>query len=186
MRPLDKTDPSDDLLVERAGRGDKHAAAMLVSRHTNKIYAASFRMLGTKQAAEDATQETFLKLWRHAARWKPGAAKFETWLYRVAMNICLDQLRKNRRETVEEAPPEMVDKAPLPDQAYFASEKRFLIDAALDALPPRQRLAIILCHFEELTNIEAAKNHGDQRGCAGISISQRQTRLAGAFIAAKG
>ncbi|MEO1135189.1 MAG: RNA polymerase sigma factor [Pseudomonadota bacterium] len=148
---------SDEALVRRAGRGDKAAAALLVERHTRMIYAASYRMLGSKHAAEDAVQETFLRLWRHASRWKPRGAKFESWLYRVAMNICLDQLRKSKREAPENAAPERADSADRQDQTVFAQERRFAIDEALAALPERQRMALTLCHFQELSNIEAAK-----------------------------
>lgn len=128
-------------------------------------------MLGSRHAAEDATQETFLRLWRHAARWKPQGAKFETWLYKVAMNICLDQLRKKKREAPEEAMPEMIDGAARPDQAFFAGEQRFLIDQALDALPERQKMAITLCHFQELSNIEAAD-------IMGLSVDALESLLA--------
>lgn len=121
------------------------------------IYAASYRMLGSKAAAEDAVQETFLRLWRNAAKWKPQGAKFETWLYRVAMNYCLDQLRKTKREAPEDAAPERADNAERQDQAIFAAERRFAIDEALERLPERQKLAITLCHYQELSNIEAAE-----------------------------
>lgn len=117
-------------------------------------------MLGAKHAAEDAAQETFLRLWRHAPRWKPRGAKFETWLYRVAMNICLDHLRKTKREAPEEAAPESADPTDRPDDVFFADEKRFAVDAAVARLPARQRMAITLCHFQELSNIEAAKIMG--------------------------
>ena len=148
---------SDEVLVQRAGRGDKRAAQMLVERHTDKIYAVCFKMLGSQHAAEDATQETFLRLWRNARKWKPAGAKFSTWLYRVAMNYCVDQLRKRKRDAPEEAAPEQIDHAPRPDDTYLAGEKRFIIDEALSALPRRQRMALTLCHFQELTNIEAAQ-----------------------------
>lgn len=121
------------------------------------IYAACYRMFGSAHAAEDATQETFLRLWRNAAKWKPRGAKFETWLYRVAMNYCLDQLRKAKREAPEEAAPERADEADRQDQKLFLAERRFAIDEALAALPDRQRLAITLCHYQELSNIEAAE-----------------------------
>lgn len=121
------------------------------------IYAACYRMLGSGPAAEDAVQETFLRLWRNAAKWKPQGAKFETWLYRVAMNYCLDQLRKAKREAPEDAAPEQADKADRQDQAIFLRERRFAIDEALARLPERQKLAITLCHYQELSNIEAAQ-----------------------------
>lgn len=125
------------------------------------IYAASYRMLQSRDAAEDATQETFLRLWKNAAKWKPRGAKFETWLYRVAMNYCLDQLRKRKREAPEEAAPGgldgRADGADRQDQKLFLTERRFAIDEALSRLPERQRLAITLCHYQELSNIEAAE-----------------------------
>ena len=149
-------DDSDETLVARAGAGDRMAAASLIERHTDKIYACCYRMLGDRAAAEDAAQETFLRLWKNAKRWKPMGAKFETWLYRVAMNICLDILRKSGREISDENAPEQTDPAARPDDEVFARERRAVIDEALGALPDRQRVAVTLCHFQELSNIEAA------------------------------
>ncbi len=148
---------SDEALVARAGQGDRRAASILVERHTDKIYAVCFRMLRSRPAAEDAAQETFFRLWKHASRWRPQGAKFETWLYRVAMNICLDQLRKRKREAPEESAPEQVDESPRQDERIFAAERRLVVDEALASLPDRQRAAINLCHYQELSNIEAAK-----------------------------
>jgi RNA polymerase sigma-70 factor, ECF subfamily len=156
MVRLAQPDDSDEALVRLAGRGDRAAATILIERHTDKIYAGCFRMLGDRAGAEDAVQETFLRLWKNAHRWKPQGAKFETWLYRVAMNYCLDQLRKSGREINEDATPERADPAPGPADNYFAGEQNFAIAAALATLPDRQRLAITLCHFQELSNIEAA------------------------------
>lgn len=148
---------SDETLVRKAGRGDRDAAALLVERHTNRIYAVCYRMLGGKAAAEDAAQETFLRLWKNAHRWEPKGAKFQTWLIRIAMNYCLDQLRKSGREAPEEAAPEQIDTADRPDDSLLATERKRQIGVALEKLPARQRLAITLCHFEEMSNIEAAK-----------------------------
>lgn len=146
----------DESLVMRAGNGDRAAAAMLIERHTDKIYKVSFRMLGNIAAAEDATQDTFLKMWRGASNWKPKGAKFETWLYRVAMNVCIDQLRRRKREAPEEAAPEQIDGAPRPDESLWIAEREVAVEAAMATLPVRQRMAISLCHFEEFSNIEAA------------------------------
>ncbi len=73
------------------------------------------------------------------------------------MNICLDQLRKRKRDAPEDAAPEQMDSADRQDQTIFLRERRFAIDEALARLPERQRLAITLCHYQELTNIEAAE-----------------------------
>jgi len=157
--------------VGRAGRGDRGAATALIERHSEKIYAACFRMLGSKAAAEDAAQETFLRLWRNAAKWRPRGAKFETWLYRVAMNICLDQFRKRKREAPAEDAPERADPAPGPDQSLFAGQRRVAIDTALGDLPERQRMALVLCHYQEMTNIDAARTMG-------VSVDALESLLA--------
>ncbi|MEL7486791.1 MAG: RNA polymerase sigma factor [Pseudomonadota bacterium] len=148
---------TDEDLIARAGEGDRLAASELVLRHTDKIMGACYRMLGERSAAEDAAQETFLRLWKHAGKWRNEGAKFETWLYRVAMNVCLDRLRKRGREAPEEAAPEQVDHGPRADALLIEEERRAMIETALARLPDRQRLAITLCHYQELSNIEAAK-----------------------------
>ena len=148
---------SDETLVARAGRGDRLAASELVLRHTDKIMGVCYKMLGERAAAEDAAQETFLRLWKHAGRWRSKGAKFETWLYRVAMNICLDRLRKRGREAPEEAAPEQVDQALRADAVLMADQRRVQVEEAIAQLPKRQRMAITLCHYQELSNIEAAE-----------------------------
>jgi hypothetical protein len=97
------SDPDGELVV-RVGAGDRAAARVLVARHLDKLLAISRRMLGDAAEAEDAVQDTFLKLWTHAARWQPGGAKFETWLFRVAINACYDRLRKRGQVSLDEAP----------------------------------------------------------------------------------
>ena len=150
-------DSTDAALVNRAGRGDNSAASMLVLRYTDKVFAACVRVLRRHDAAEDATQETFLRLWKKAPSWKGEGAKLETWLYRVAMNLCIDRLRKEKREVGGEAVPELVDQTALQDDVFLMGEKSKAVAAALGNLPPRQRQALTLCHFQECTNIEAAE-----------------------------
>ena len=117
-----------------------------------------YRMLGERAAAEDATQETFLRLWTNAARWEPRrGASLRAWLTRVAMNICLDRLRRRAREAPADAAPESADDAPRADEAMIAADARDAVAAAIAGLPPRQRQAIVLCHYEERSNIEAAE-----------------------------
>jgi RNA polymerase sigma-70 factor (ECF subfamily) len=149
-------DDTDEALIARAGRGDRLAASRLVLRHTDRIFAASWRILGDRASAEDATQETFLKLWTAAPNWRRDGASLKTWLYKVSMNACIDRLRKRGREAPESAAPETADRAPSADEAMIAEQRAQAIDAALAALPERQRLAVTLCHYEELSNIEAA------------------------------
>ena len=120
-----------------------------------RVLALAKRMLGDAVEAEDVAQEAMLRAWRQAPKWAPGKAKFDTWLHRVALNLCYDRLRR-RRETPMDAPPDRPDDGPAPDRGLLAAETGARVDAALRRLPDRQREAIVLCHYQELTNIEAA------------------------------
>ncbi|OYW29582.1 MAG: RNA polymerase sigma-70 factor [Caulobacter sp. 12-67-6] len=112
-------------------------------------------MLNDAGEAEDVAQETFLRAWKQARSWRPGGAKFDTWLHRVALNLCYDRLRK-RRDVAMAEPPEQVDTGPAPDAGLLGADLSRRVEAALAALPARQREAIVLCHHQGLGNIEAA------------------------------
>ncbi|MDO8838471.1 MAG: RNA polymerase sigma factor [Parvibaculum sp.] len=148
--------PSDDDLVAAVARGDEQACRLLMERHLPRMVALARRMLGNRADAEDVAQEVFLRVWTHAERWQPGRAQFGTWLHRVATNLCLDRLRKRRPENIDDIP-EPVSGDPRPDENLERRELAERVEAALQALPERQRLAIVLSHFQGLSNIEAAE-----------------------------
>ena len=152
------SDPDDELLVRVAG-GDATAVRTLVDRKLPRVLALASRMLGDPREAEDVAQEAFLRAWKQAPRWTPGAARFDTWLHRVALNLCYDRLRR-RREIVTAEPPERADEGPGPDRGLQARDTGRRVNAALQGLPERQREAIVLCHYQELGNIEAASLMG--------------------------
>jgi RNA polymerase sigma factor (sigma-70 family) len=161
---------SDDELVRRAGAGDAAAVQALVARKLRRVLSLAERMLGDAAEAEDVAQETFFKVWRYAQRWQPGAAKFDTWLHRVTLNLCYDRLRR-RRERPTADPPDTPDPGPAPDRGLLAADTGRRVNAALQGLPPRQREAIVLCHYQELGNIEAA-------GLMGVSIEALESLLS--------
>jgi RNA polymerase sigma-70 factor (ECF subfamily) len=137
-------------------------------RHLPKMLALARRMLSDSTEAEDAVQDAFLRLWTHAARWQPGQAKFETWLYRVTLNKCFDRLRRRPTLAIDSA---MADPAPGPAANLESAALSEEIEAAMAALPERQRAAIQLCHYQECGNIEAAE-------ILGISVEALESLLA--------
>ena len=147
-------DPDEDL-VRRVAQGEPAAIQAMVARKLPRMLALAQRMLGDAVEAEDVAQEAMLRAWKQAPRWTPGKAKFDTWLHRVGLNLCYDRLRR-RREIPTETPPDRPDDGPAPDRGLLAAELGQRVDAALRRLPDRQREAIVLCHYQELTNIEAA------------------------------
>jgi len=147
-------DPDEDL-VRRVGQGDPAAIQAMVARKLPRMLALAQRMLGDPVEAEDVAQETLLRAWRQAPRWVSGKARFDTWLHRVALNLCYDRLRR-RREIPTDVLPERRDEGPAPDRGLLAADIGLAVNGALARLPDRQREAIVLCHYQELTNIEAA------------------------------
>jgi len=147
-------DPDEDL-VKRVGAGDPAAVQAMVARKLPRMLSLAQRMLGDAAEAEDVAQEAMFRAWKQAPRWTPGQARFDTWLHRVALNLCYDRLRR-RREIATDVIPDHVDDGPAPDRGLLAAETGAQVQAALSRLPPRQREAIVLCHYQELGNIEAA------------------------------
>jgi RNA polymerase sigma-70 factor (ECF subfamily) len=152
-------DGADDALLAAYAAGDVAAARMLTLRLAPRLIATAARLLGDRTEAEDVAQETMLRLWRIAPDWRPGAAQPATWAHRVAVNLCLDRLRRRPTRPLEEAA-EVEDPAPPPLAALEAADRVSALSAALSALPDRQRIAICLRHFEERSNPEIAESLG--------------------------
>ena len=156
MQGRTRVDDPDEELVRNAGAGDSGAASALVRKHLPRMLSVARRMLADPHEAEDVAQEVFLRVWREAPRWKPGAAKFETWMHRVALNLCYDRLRRRREQTDPDAGLAVPDPAPSANDKWLAQQRAARVQGALAQLPERQRAAIALCHFEDMTNIDAA------------------------------
>jgi RNA polymerase sigma factor (sigma-70 family) len=150
----DGADP-DEALLSRIAAGEEAAVQALVGRKLRRMLALAQRMLGDPAEAEDVAQEVFMRVWRQAPRWRPGAARFDTWMHRVALNLCYDRLRR-RREMPMAEPPDRADPGEGPERGLEAVDIGRRVAAALARLPDRQKEAIVLCHYQELGNIEAA------------------------------
>ena len=135
--------------------GDEQAFAALVEEASARLLRFARSMLGNAEEAEDAVQETFLRLYERAARWQPEA-RIGTWLHRVCYNNCIDRLRRRRPEADPAILAGMADERPLAEAGMVAAEAAARVRAAIGALPQRQRSALLLFHYQELTQREAA------------------------------
>ncbi|MEN8041236.1 MAG: RNA polymerase sigma factor SigM [Actinomycetota bacterium] len=137
-------------LIDQYLAGDVDAFNELVAAHEDRVFAICMRMLRNREAALDATQDTFLTVFRKADRYKAQAA-FSTWLYRVTVNTCYDHLRREKRKRADSLP-ETYD--PIDPQAmdpFEAVEARPDIEEALSALSPEFRAAVVLVDMQGLS-----------------------------------
>ena len=142
------TPPGDADLMAATARGDAAAFAELVRRHHPRAWRLACRFLGDPVEAEDIVQEAFLRILRAAGRYRPTAA-FPTYLHTVVSRLCLDWARRRRPEYPGELPDRAAE-GPDPAESLDRAERRAALRQALDALPPAQRLAILLQHDEGL------------------------------------
>ena len=151
------TERSDVELMLAFQSGDEAAFSVLVERHRNAVLSLTFRYLGNRADAEDLAQEVFLRVFRSRARYRPEA-RFSTWLYRVAANACLNEVRDRRSRPTHRAAAIHADEdgspAPLPDARAEAPERALerrelheRVREAVEGLPERQRLALLLNKF---------------------------------------
>ncbi len=146
--------PADELAWLNAIRsGDQSAFRSVVERYLPQLLSTARRMLRDGAEAEDIAQEAFARLWRSAPTLELGANGFRPWLYRVVSNLCVDRTRTTRRVMlVDEVPDQTAPPRQLDD--LVARDLAGRVNAALKALPERQRLALTLFHYEGLSQVE--------------------------------
>lgn len=153
--PSDKVADPDADLIPRLARGDETALAALMDRHMTTLHKLAFYMLGDAVAAEDVTQTVFLKTWETASDWQPGNARLLTWMRRVATNRCLDMLKK-KKPIYTDTVPDMTDAADTPFEALSRRQQSQRVGSALAQLPGRQRAALTLSYYQDVSQREGA------------------------------
>ena len=146
----------DDAVMARIAGRDSLAFSRVVEAQLGMLHRVAYRMLGDGTEAEDVAQEALLRLWATADRWRNGQSGIAAWLTRVAVNLCLDRLRRRRFASDAEAP-DRPDDAPGADEAMAAEQIHAAALAALGDLTERHRAAIVLTYYEELPNAAAAE-----------------------------
>ena len=182
---------TDEELVARSRSGDAESFNLLINRWERPIYALAYRVIGREEDARDVTQETFLRAFRGLAAFK-GQAKFSSWLYRIALNLCRDWIRRKKRSPMATLPEDVEledlasDAGPTETVEDLVSRRELseLVEAAMARLPEEQRTAIILKEYHGMTFQEIA----DLQGCPlstvktrlyqGLSVLRRELRAA--------
>jgi RNA polymerase sigma-70 factor, ECF subfamily len=184
---LNYSTAKDDELVKAAQKGDMAAFEELVARHRDKIYARAFSMLRNEDEAVDLSQEAWVKGWQRLVQFQ-GDSSFATWMTRIVINLCLDQLRKHKRiksESIDEMNEEtggverqMPILNPNPTEGLEREELRQRIDKALAQLSYEHRTVLVLHEFEELEYKLIAKRMGCSIGTVMSRLFYARRKMA--------
>lgn len=184
---LNYSTAKDEELVKSAQSGDMAAFEELVARHRDKIYARAFSMLRNEEEATDLSQEAWVKGWQRLVQFQ-GDSSFATWMTRIVINLCLDQLRKNKRvrtESIDEMNEEtggverqMPVITPNPTEGLERGELRARIDKALGQLSYEHRTVLVLHEFEELEYKLIAKKMGCSIGTVMSRLFYARRKMA--------
>lgn len=148
----------DKAVIKKVLAGDKNAFATIIQTYKNPLYATILRMTYDAQLAQDLVQEAFIKIYEQLPNYK-ATGSFKSWLYRVAINHCLDELRKKqyqyKNEPIEEE--QLVDKN-NPEVVYLKKEKERQLEGLLSQLPEQERMILLLrfnneCSYEEISEL---------------------------------
>ena len=176
----------DELLIRRAQRGDADAFEQLLLEHQKNVYNLCYRMAGNPDDAMDLSQETFLRAWRCLDQYQFASA-FSTWLYRLCSNICIDFLRRRRRQqtvplTFEDADGEeqtyaVPDAQPLPEEQVELKLTRETLAAAMTQLLPEHRAVLQLRVVNEMSYEQIADVLDIQIGTVKSRLSRARNQL---------
>lgn len=148
---------SDIKDIAAAARGDRASLNRLYANHAKRLHAIAWRMTQNVDASEEIVQETFLRIWKNADRYDAGKAKPATWMNRITSNLCIDWQRKIKEVTIDRLD-DRPDLSGSSNLEYLVNTKQVagMVQDALIELPVRQRLAITLTVYLDLSNAEAA------------------------------
>lgn len=161
----------DESLMAQVATGNTFALEYLYNRYGRVVYGMALRMLANAEHAEDVVQEAFWRVWRRSTTFHVGQGQFASWLFGIAHNLCIDELRRQKSRPlpiyIDAIPPtlhEMPDLQQDVDLITWQSEQRRLIIGALCHLPPDQREVIELAYFGGLSQREIAEHLQDPLG----------------------
>ncbi len=174
--------PDERALIDKAGRGDSWAFEQLMQAQEGRMYAVAFRMCGNREDAQDCMQEAMIRIYRAMNTFK-GQSSFSTWVYRITMNSCLDELRrrKSRQATSLDAMLEVgfapSDEDDTPERYSLQTEQKRALEQAIASLPEDMRAAVVLRDLQGLSYEEIADALSTNVGTIKSRISRGREKL---------
>jgi RNA polymerase sigma-70 factor, ECF subfamily len=156
---------SDSEVIQRVLGGDRAAFDILVLEYQERIYRLAYRMTRNAEDARDLAQEAFVQAFRSLSNFRQRSS-FSTWLYRIAMNLCLNHLKSTGRMDPAEIDGSVRDRRPNSLEAILTDERARALAAAIEALPPQQKATLTLRVHEGLSHREIAEVLGCSEGTA--------------------
>ena len=180
-------DDTDEQLMLRVGEGDKGAFDEIVRRYSSKMVNLAYQITGDRELAEDIGQETFLRAYRSAARYRQ-ISKFSTWLYTIAINLCRNELRRRKfkvyslegmaeRDEGDKLRIDIADEKAKPDRDMERKEIGILVRQAVDKLPEKFREPLVLRDIQELAYEEISEILGLPEGTVKSRINRGRLRV---------
>lgn len=184
-------DPTDEELIYQLGNGRQVALEALHHRYARRIFGLAAQTLD-RATAEEIVQEIFFAVWRSAGTFDPARGRFRPWVFQIAHNRILNELRRRGRRPQQVEDPEVLgtadlpDPAPNPDEIVGRREQQATVRAAVEALPPTQRRAVGLAFFEDLTHEQVASELHLPLGTAKTRIRAGLRRLRASLAGGRG
>ena len=172
----------DELLLRRAQGGDPEAFEQLVGPLEQMVWRVCWHYTGNRETAEDCGQEAMLRIWRSLGSYR-GDCAFESWVYRIAANCCMDWLRKKKRDKSVSVEPmreqgfDPADTSPGTEEQVVAADERQRLREAITRLPEEQREALVMTQLERIPYEEAAAMLGVSEGTVKSRVNRAKARL---------
>jgi RNA polymerase sigma factor (sigma-70 family) len=171
----------DQHYIDKILQGDTNAFAVLVNRYKDMIYTLSIKMVKNREEAEEAAQDTFIKIYNSLHKFK-GNSKFSTWIYKIAYNACLDRLKKNKKEdlniSIDEFSAHLIKTMDNALSALEEKERKQAIQKCLDLLPRDENFLLTLFYFEDQSLEEIGKVMNINANNVKVKLFRSRQKLA--------
>lgn len=172
---------NDDIIINKILAGDANLFTVLVDRYKDLVFTLGLRMLKNREEAEEVSQDTFIKVYRSLNKFK-GDSKFSTWIYKVAYNSCLDQIKKNKKHQnnveINEFTQYQIKTIDNAFDVLVEEERNQMIQNCLNLLPSEDSFLLTLYYFEEQSLEEIAKIVGLNANTVKVKLFRSRKKLA--------